>query len=193
VQKALVGIYLRPRVPPPPHYPPIPGQPAAASPTAPRSWAGQEAGTATGWAGATWPGRLHARTGAAYSRRVGFLSLRPGHPELLSPHFVHVSFGSLPCLPPPFRLFPSWVCLELRNAVSRPSRDSKRSFVFPRGQQPNASLVFRNKADIQSGGDRLTFSPPQSTPPPCRFRKLASGPRWPWGWSGSSCSPDSAI
>lgn len=53
---------------------------------------------------------------------------------------------------------------EPRSAVNRPSRDSKRSFVFPRGQQPNASLVFRNKADIQWGGGRGWLLPLPAAP-----------------------------
>lgn len=147
--------------PPPPRCrPAIPGQPAAASPTAPRSWAGQEAGTAAGWAGATWLGRLLAGTRTAPSRRVGFPSLCPvtlsGFPPTLS---VGLSRKS-PCLFPPSSALPFLgMSPELRNTVSRPSRDSKRSFVFPRGQQPNASLVFRNKADIQWGGGRHRVSP----------------------------------
>lgn len=67
----------------------IPGQPAAASPTAPRSWAGQEAGTAAGWAGATWPGgcslelarHLRAESGSRVSRPVT-LSGSPAPPQL---------------------------------------------------------------------------------------------------------------
>lgn len=55
--------------------------------------------------------------------------------------------------PTPQSAFPflgrSW---ELRSSVSRPFRDSKRSFVFPWGQQPNVSPVFGNKASIQWGG-----------------------------------------
>ncbi|EDL97629.1 rCG64295 [Rattus norvegicus] len=71
-----------------PHPPAIPSQPEVASLTALRSWAGQEAGAAAGWAGTTWPSRLFAGTREAPARRVEFPRLRPGHPERFSSHTV---------------------------------------------------------------------------------------------------------
>ena len=78
----------------------------------------------------------------------GFIDVR--HPTLVRRLPSGVSLS-----PPALSAFPLFgLSREPRSAVNRPSRDSKRSFVFPRGQQPNASLVFRNKADIQWGGGR---------------------------------------
>lgn len=60
--------------------------------------------------------------------------------------------------------------------------------MFPRGQQPNASLVFRNKADIQWGGGRRWLLPLPQHPAPLRVLNAAS--RWP---GGGGLSPDSAT
>lgn len=102
-----------------------------------------------GWAGCSLElaRHLRAESGSRVSRPVtlsGFL-----------PHSVCRPLSGVSLSPPALSAFPLLgLSREPRSAVNRPSRDSKRSFVFPRGQQPNASLVFRNKADIQWGGGR---------------------------------------
>lgn len=102
-----------------------------------------------GWAGCSLElaRHLRAESGSRVSRPVtlsGFL-----------PHSVCGPLSGVSLSPPALSAFPLLgLSREPRSAVNRPSRDSKRSFVFPRGQQPNASLVFRNKADIQWGGGR---------------------------------------
>lgn len=131
----------------------------------------------------SWHGRLGRRhlgrqgfagTRAARSRRVGFPGLSPGHPERLSscPTLVRRLPSGVSLSPPASQLFLGLSRMP-RSAVNRPSRDSKRSFVFPRGQQPNASLFSGTKRFSEAGAD--SFPSPQH-PAPLQVQNACSRP-----------------
>lgn len=185
---------------PHPRCPPaIPGQPAAASPTAPRSWAGQEAGTAAGWAGATWPGRLLAGTRAAPSRRVGFPGLPPSHPERLpppppSPALYVVLSPESPGLRPPSQLFPSSVCLGSPVAQSTALPEiQKEVLCFPGGSSLMLPLFSGTKQTFSGEGAGADSFPSPQHPAPLQVQNARSRAPVAWARGGGPLSPGSTT
>lgn len=127
---------------------------------------------------------VHAESGSRVSRPVTLSGCLP------RPTLVRRLPSGVSLSPPALSAFPLLgLSREPRSAVNRPSRDSKRSFVFPRGQQPNASLVFRNKADIQWGGAGADSFPSPQHPAPLQVQNACSRAPLAWGWGGGPGSP----
>lgn len=133
---------------------------------------------------------LRAESGSRVSRPVTL----SGSPTPAPPRSVRRPLSGVSQSPPALSAFPLLgLSREPRSAVNRPSRDSKRSFVFPRGQQPNASLVFRNKADIQWGGAGADSFPSPQHPAPLQVQNARSRAPAAWGWGGGPLPPGSTT